>query len=75
MLFCMLASKHGAAVPEGMAIITSGMSNGLLAAIGLAVLIELNAIFGKMGPMASVKGVIHLSLLLTVAMVALIVYV
>ena len=75
MLFCMLASKHGAAVPEGMAIITSGMSNGLLAAIGLAVLIELNAIFGKMGPMASVKGVIHLSLLLTVVMVALIVYV
>lgn len=74
MLFCMLASKHGAAVPEGMAIITSGMSNGLMAAIGLAVLIELNAIFGKMGPMASVKGVIHLSLLLTVVMVALIVY-
>jgi hypothetical protein len=74
MLFCMLASKHGGAVMEGMVPITSGISNGLWAAIGLAVLLELNAIFGKMGPMASVKGVIHMSLLLTVAMVALVVY-
>ncbi len=74
MLFCMLASKHGAAVPEGMAVVSAGMSNGLMAALALAVLLELNAIFGKMGPMASVKGVIHMSLLLTIAMVALVVY-
>ena len=74
MLFCMLASKHGAAVPEGMTFVASGLSNGLMAALALAVVIELNAIFGKMGPMASVKGVIHLSLALTAVMVALVVY-
>ncbi len=74
MLFCMLASKHGAAVAAGMVPITSGMSTGLMAALALAFLLELNAIMGKMGPMASGKGVIHMSLLLTVAMVALVVY-
>jgi len=75
MLMGMLASKHGAAFVEGMAPITSGYSMGLMAALGLAVVLELNAIFGKMGPMASVKGVIHLSLALTAIMVALLVYV
>ena len=74
MLFCMLASKHGAAVSAGMIPISSGMSNGLMAALGLTVLIELNALFGKMGPMASVKGVIHLSLALTAVIVAMIMY-
>ncbi|MFC3195788.1 urate hydroxylase PuuD [Marinicella sediminis] len=74
MLFCMLASKHGAAVAAGMIPVTSGWSNGLLAALALAVVIELNALFGKMGPMASVKGVIHLSLVLTAVMVGLVVY-
>lgn len=75
MLMGMLASKHGYAFSEGMAPITSGYSMGLLAALGLAIVLELNAIFGKMGPMASVKGVIHLSLALTAAMVAMLVYV
>jgi len=70
----MLASKHGGAFSEGMLPITAGMSNGLMAALALMVLIQLNAMFGKMGPMASVKGVIHLSLALTAVMVALIVY-
>ena len=74
MLFCMFASKHGAAVAAGMIPVTSGWSTGLLAALAVAVLIELNALFGKMGPMASVKGVIHLSLLLTAVLVALVVY-
>jgi uncharacterized membrane protein len=75
MLMGMLASKHGAAFAAGMAPVTMGYSTGLLAAAGLMVLLELNAIFGKMGPMASVKGVIHLSLVLTAVMVALLVYV
>ena len=74
MLFCMLASKHGAAVAVGMVPISAGLGNGLMAALALAVLLELNAIFGKMGPMASVKGVIHMSLLLTVVMVGLVAY-
>jgi len=74
MLFCMFAAKHGAAVAAGMIPITSGISTGLMVALGLAVLIELNALFGKMGPMASVKGVIHMSLFLTVVMVGLVAY-
>jgi uncharacterized membrane protein len=74
MLFCMFASKHGAAVAAGMIPVMSGWSTGLLAALAVAVLIELNALFGKMGPMASVKGVIHLSLLLTVVLAGLVVY-
>ena len=74
MLFGMLASKHGAAFAAGMIPISAGWSIGLLAALALMVLIEINAIVGKMGPMASVKGVIHLSLALTAVMVALLVY-
>ncbi|MEZ5471758.1 MAG: urate hydroxylase PuuD [Marinicella sp.] len=75
MLFCMLASKHGAAVAVGMgAVSMTGLTTGLIAALALAVLLELNALFGKMGPMASVAGVIHMSLILTAAMVGLVVY-
>jgi len=74
MLFAMLASKHGAAFSAGMVPISSGWSYGLIAALSLMTLIEINAIIGKMGPMASVKGVIHLSLALTAVMVALMVY-
>ncbi|MEM0952900.1 MAG: urate hydroxylase PuuD [Pseudomonadota bacterium] len=36
-------------------------STSVYAALGLIVLLEINAIFGKMGPMASVVGVIHSS--------------
>ena len=41
---------------------------GLIFAILVILLIEVNAIKGKMGPMASVKGVIHCGLLLTVVL-------
>jgi uncharacterized membrane protein len=75
MLMGMLASKHGAAFAAGLAPITGGLSTGLIAALVLMVVLELNAIFGKMGPMKSVVGVIHLSLALTAIMVALLVYV
>ncbi len=76
MLFCMLASKHGAAVATGMgAVSMTGLTTGLIAALALAVVLELNAIVGKMGPMASVSGVIHMSLVLTAAMVGLVAYV
>ena len=44
---------------------------GLALALGLIVLLEANAIFGKLGPMTTVKGVIHMSMLLTVAIWAL----
>ena len=67
MLLGMLGSKH-LAVPLG------GASTGLYLALGLIVLLELNALFGKQGPMTSVKGVIHMSALLTIAVWALLFY-
>ena len=57
MLFGMLGSKH---------LYIEGVSDvGLYACLAIIVLLEANALFGKLGPMASVKGVIHCSLALT----------
>ena len=66
MLLGMLASKH---LP------LAGSTTGLYLAMGLIVLLEINAVVGKQGPMTSVKGVIHMSLLLTVVTWALLNYV
>ena len=66
MLLGMLASKH---LP------LAGSTTGLYLAMGLIVLLEINAIVGKQGPMTSVKGVIHMSLLLTIVTWALLNYV
>lgn len=56
MLLGMLGSKH---------LYIADISNtGLIAACALIVLLEINAIMGRMGPMASVVGVVHLSLVL-----------
>lgn len=49
----------------------AGMSAGLVAVIAIIIVLELNAIFGKIGPMATVKGVIHSSIGLTVVCLAL----
>ena len=62
MLLGMLASKH---LP------LAGSTTGLYIAMGLIVLLEINAIMGKLGPMTTVKGVVHMSLLLTVVTWAL----
>ncbi|MEE4662004.1 MAG: urate hydroxylase PuuD [Halieaceae bacterium] len=59
MLFGMLGSKH--------LYISDISSTGVYAAFAVIVLLELNAIFGKMGPMASVVGVVHLSIALAAA--------
>ncbi len=56
MLMGMLGSKH---------LVLGGTDTGFYAAIAIIVLLEVNAVVGKMGPMASVKGVIHCSLGLT----------
>jgi uncharacterized membrane protein len=56
MLLGMLGSKH--------LYITDLSATGLGASCALIVLLELNAIFGRMGPMASVIGVVHLSIIL-----------
>jgi uncharacterized membrane protein len=65
MLFFMASSVHLAqlATPVQNAGIVS-----LLVVFGLILLLEINAIKGKTGPMTSVKGVIHMGLLLTLVL-------
>ncbi len=73
MLWGMLGSKHGAYSVEGLN--TGSFDDmGFLAALILILVLEANALFGKMGPMASVRGVIHSSLGLTVVMFLLVHY-
>jgi uncharacterized membrane protein len=62
MLFGMLASKH---------LYMEGSSMGFFACVALILVLEANALFGKTGPMTSVKGVIHCSLALTAVVWAL----
>ena len=57
MLFGMLGSKH--------LYIEDAGGLGFYACIALIVLLEVNAVVGKTGPMTSVKGVIHSSIALT----------
>lgn len=65
MLFGMLASKH---LP-----IDAGVA-GFGACVVLILALEANALFGKTGPMTSVKGVIHCSLALTAVIWALLAF-
>jgi uncharacterized membrane protein len=68
MLFAMLASMHPA--------VSSAVSKEAFAACLVIVLaIEANGLFGKLGPLTTVKGVIHCSIGLTVIMWALLAYV
>jgi len=73
MLFGMLASKHGAYSSAGFAK-PELYDTGFLAALILILILEVNAIFGKTGPMTSVAGVIHSSLALTVIVFGLVHY-
>ncbi|MFT4768105.1 MAG: putative membrane protein [Glaciecola sp.] len=66
MLLGMLGSKH--------LLISDISMTGLFAACGLIVVLQLNAMFGRMGPMASVVGVVHLSILLAAAIWALLAF-
>ena len=66
MLLGMFGTAHSGIAPSSTAV-------GIM--IGVVVLLELNALFGKMGPMASVKGVIHCSLALVAIMWALMAFV
>lgn len=65
MAFGMLGSFHLGGYGDMYNLAADGVGNGLWAALGLVVVLELNGLFGKMGPMASVKGVVHLTLALT----------
>jgi uncharacterized membrane protein len=60
MLMGMLGSKH--------LYIADISATGFYACIALIVALQANALFGKTGPMTSVKGVIHCSIALTVVL-------
>lgn len=69
MLWGMLASKHGAYSASGFSTATGSLSDlGLIIPLAILVVLEINAIVGKIGPMASVAGVIHSSLGLTLVL-------
>jgi uncharacterized membrane protein len=66
MLFGMLGSKH--------LYIEGAGANGLLACAVILLLLEVNALFGKTGPMTSVVGVVHMSIALTAVFWALLAF-
>jgi uncharacterized membrane protein len=66
MLFFMVASSHLASVSGlGFGVIGSASTVGLAASLVIIAALQLNAIFGKPGPIASVRGVIVGSIVLT----------
>jgi len=67
MAFCMLAGPHYAGYAKTLA----GNANSLYAALAVVILLEINGIVGKQGPIASVRGVIVSSLVLTGVIVAI----
>lgn len=71
MLFGMLGSKHGAFSTAGFEGINFS-DMGFVIPLALIVALQINALIGRMGPMASVMGVIHMSLLLTAAIFGLV---
>jgi uncharacterized membrane protein len=66
MAYFMLASAHKKAS-------ATGVDTGLYIALVIIILLEINAILGKQGPLTTVKGVIHCSIALT-AVLALILH-
>ena len=69
MLLGMLGNKY-LAVP----IAEGGSATGLYVALGTVVALEINALFGGMGPMKSVMGVIHCSLGLMLAILGILLF-
>lgn len=67
MAFYMLAGPH-ATIGNGYGSPVGGL--GLIVALIIIALLEINALVGKQGPMTSVKGVIHCSIGLTVILIA-----
>lgn len=69
MLFGMLGSVHIGALKTS-SLSPDFPSTGFYVALAIILLLQANAMFGKMGPIASVKGVIHCSLALTAVIFA-----
>jgi uncharacterized membrane protein len=65
MLFFMASSVHLAQLSTP---ITGASLLSLIVVFGLIALLEVNAVAGKTGPMTSVKGVIHMGVLLTLVL-------
>ncbi|MEK9649484.1 MAG: urate hydroxylase PuuD [Gammaproteobacteria bacterium] len=75
MLYLMVYSAHAGTGGVTSNLLISGNLTGFWVGLAIILLIELNAIFGKMNPMiASVKAVIHSSLVLGVAFALLVHY-
>lgn len=73
-VFCMLASPHLGYSQEYL-LSGNGSGLGLLLSLGVIAVAQLNAMFGKMlRPLATVRGVIHLSLALAVIIYCLLSY-
>ena len=67
MAFCMLAGPHFAGYVKAL----STNMPALYDTLAVVILLEINAIFGKQGPIATVRGVIVSSLVLTGVLVAM----
>ena len=72
MLLGMLGSKHIAAISTQVG--GSVTDTGLFTAMGIIIVLEINALFGGMGPMKSVMGVVHCSLALMLAILGILLY-
>lgn len=76
MLIGMMGSFHGTGNASNLALGGTGsISLGLWIVLAIIVLLEINAIVGKTGPIQSVKGVIHCSIALTVIFLAILQFV
>lgn len=73
MLFCMLGSPHLGYSADHL-VAANGGGLGLWLAIGLIGLLQLNGMFGKAGPIATIRGVIHMSLALAAVCFCLILF-
>lgn len=74
MAFFMLASPHLGGYTNDYLLNGNGGGLGLWLALAVVILLEVNAVIGKPGPMASVRGVIHSSLVLTAVLFGLILF-
>ena len=68
MAYCMLASPHLGYSSEHLTSANGG-GMGLYVAVAIVLLLEANGLFGKQGPMTTVRGVIVSSLVLTAILV------
>ena len=71
MLFGMQAGPHGGGYTSQHLFAASGVSNGFWVVMAIIAALEANALFGKTGPMTTIKGVIHCSLALTAVLFGL----